>query len=57
MATMISPLDTSITESNPNPTAGADLSREELIMVVIPKRLDEFTCASCFLVHHRCRIA
>jgi hypothetical protein len=36
---------------------GADLSGEELTMVVIPKRADEFTCTSCFLVHHRSRIA
>ena len=36
---------------------GADLSGEELTMVVIPKRLDEFTCTSCFLVHHRSRLA
>ena len=35
---------------------GADLSGEELTMVVIPKRADEFTCTSCFLVHHRSRI-
>ncbi|HEY5878564.1 MAG TPA: DUF4193 domain-containing protein [Nakamurella sp.] len=36
---------------------GADLSGEELTMAVIPKRADEFTCTSCFLVHHRNRIA
>jgi hypothetical protein len=36
---------------------GADLSGEELTMVVIPKRVDEFTCTSCFLVQHRSRIA
>ena len=36
---------------------GADLSREELTMVVIPKQADEFTCTSCFLVHHRSRLA
>ena len=35
----------------------ADLSGEELTMPVIPKRADEFTCASCFLVQHRSRIA
>jgi Domain of unknown function (DUF4193) len=35
---------------------GADLSGEELTMVVIPKRADEFTCTSCFLVHHRSRL-
>ena len=36
---------------------GADLSGEELIMPVIPKQADEFTCASCFLVQHRSRIS
>jgi len=36
---------------------GADLSGEELIMPVIPKQADDFTCASCFLVQHRSRIA
>ena len=36
---------------------GADLSGEELTMLVIPKRADEFTCTSCFLVQHRSRIA
>jgi hypothetical protein len=24
---------------------------------VVPKQLDEFTCSSCFLVHHRSRLA
>lgn len=36
---------------------GADLSGEELTMVVIPKQADEFTCTSCFLVQHRSRLA
>jgi hypothetical protein len=36
---------------------GADLSGEELVMPVIPKRADEFTCGSCFLVQHRSRVA
>jgi Domain of unknown function (DUF4193) len=35
---------------------GADLSGEELIVKVIPKQADEFTCSSCFLVHHRSRL-
>ncbi|MBO9704987.1 MULTISPECIES: DUF4193 domain-containing protein [Arthrobacter] len=34
-----------------------DLSNEELTVVVIPERADEFTCASCFLVRHRSQIA
>ncbi|MGG5170649.1 DUF4193 domain-containing protein [Pseudarthrobacter sp. J1738] len=36
---------------------GADLSGEELTVVVIPERPDEFTCYSCFLVRHRSQIA
>ncbi len=32
---------------------GADLSDEELLVKVMPKQADEFTCTSCFLVHHR----
>jgi hypothetical protein len=39
---------------------GADLSNlseDELTMRVVPKQADEFTCSSCFLVHHRSRIA
>ena len=36
---------------------GADLSGEELTVKVIPKQADEFTCASCFLVQHRSRLA
>ncbi|PYC82769.1 dUTPase [Streptomyces tateyamensis] len=36
---------------------GADLSGEELTVRVLPKQQDEFTCASCFLVHHRSRLA
>ncbi len=36
---------------------GADLSDEEFVVRVIPKQADEFTCSSCFLVHHRSRLA
>lgn len=39
---------------------GADLSAlsgEELTVRVLPKQADEFTCSSCFLVHHRSRLA
>lgn len=37
---------------------GADLSGEELSVRVISKQADEFlTCSSCFLVHHRSRLA
>jgi hypothetical protein len=36
---------------------GADLSHEELTVAVIPQQVDEFTCASCFLVRHRSQLA
>lgn len=36
---------------------GADLSDEELVVQVVPKQADEFTCSSCFLVYHRSRLA
>jgi Domain of unknown function (DUF4193) len=36
---------------------GADLSHEELSVRVLPRQEDEFTCASCFLVHHRSQLA
>lgn len=36
---------------------GADLSGEELSVRVLPAQQDEFTCMSCFLVHHRSQLA
>src|SRR5271163_3281839 len=36
---------------------GADLSGEELSVRVIPQQADEFTCSSCFHVHHHSRRA
>ena len=39
---------------------GADLSGlsgEELTVRVLPRQADEFTCSSCFLLHHRSRLA
>ncbi len=36
---------------------GADLSGEELLVLVVPPQADEFTCSSCFLVRHRSQIA
>jgi Domain of unknown function (DUF4193) len=35
----------------------ADLTGEELTVKVLPKMDDEFTCSSCFLVHHQHRLA
>ena len=34
-----------------------DLSGEELNVTVVPKQADEFTCAECFLVQRRNRVA
>ena len=36
---------------------GADLSDEELTVVVVPMQADEFRCSRCFLVHHRSQLA
>lgn len=36
---------------------GADLSDEVLTTRVVPRQADEFTCAKCFLVHHRSQLA
>ncbi len=36
---------------------GADLSGEELTVIVVPEQSDEFTCYSCFLVRHRSQVA
>jgi hypothetical protein len=36
---------------------GADLSDEVLTSRVVPRQADEFTCAKCFLVHHRSQLA
>ena len=36
---------------------GADLSKEELTVTVVPPQDDEFTCGECFLVHHSSQIA
>jgi len=42
---------------DPYDLPGADLSGEELVVRVVPKQADEFTCSSCFLVYHRGRLA
>jgi hypothetical protein len=36
---------------------GADLSGEELLVRIVPIQADEFTCSSCFLVHHHSQLA
>ena len=35
----------------------SSMSGEELTVRVLPKQDDEFTCSSCFLVHHRSQLA
>jgi len=37
--------------------AGADGSVEDSVVLVLPRQDDEFTCTSCYLVHHRSRLA
>ena len=48
-------------EDSDNPSGfelpGAALSDLELDVVVLPPQQDEFTCMSCFLVHHRSQLA
>lgn len=36
---------------------GGEFIAEELTVEVIPQADDEFTCSSCFLVHHRSQLA
>jgi len=47
--------DTDAVDSYELPSA--ELSDEELMVRVVPKQPDEFTCSCCFLVHHRSRLA
>ncbi|MGF7236941.1 MAG: DUF4193 family protein [Frankia sp.] len=35
----------------------ADVRDEELAVRVMPRQSDEFTCTSCYLVHHRSQLA
>ena len=43
-------------DSEPLELPSADLSGEELIVQVVPRQDDEFTCSKCFLVLHRSRL-
>ena len=54
-APVIDPDEADVADSFELP--GADLSHEELLIQVVPVRPDEFTCMSCFLVHHRSQLA
>lgn len=55
--TQSSTIDVDDSDLEPVELPGADLSSEELTVRVLPKQSDEFTCARCFLVHHRSRLA
>ncbi|MGI5187228.1 DUF4193 domain-containing protein [Promicromonospora sp. CA-289599] len=52
---VLDPDETEVAEEFELP--GADLSGEELTIRVLPRQEDEFTCTSCFLVHHRSQLA
>ena len=54
-ASTVDVYETELAESLELP--GADLSNEELSVRVLPRQADEFTCSSCFLVHHRSQLA
>jgi hypothetical protein len=54
-STVVPDLDDEDLESFALPDA--DLSGEELTVRVIPEQPDEFTCSSCFLVHHVAQLA
>ncbi|MBT2587600.1 DUF4193 domain-containing protein [Arthrobacter sp. ISL-95] len=62
-ASRVNTAQTAVIDVEENDTAegidlpGADLSGEELTVVVVPEQSDEFTCGSCFLVRHRSQIA
>ena len=40
----------------PDPSSVA-VAADRLAVRVLPKQQDEFTCMSCFLVHHRSQLA
>jgi hypothetical protein len=37
--------------------ASSDALGEDIFVPIAPKRADEFTCSSCFLIHHMSRLA
>ena len=41
----------------PGCTGSVEEAHEELAVEVMPRQDDEFTCMSCFLVHHRSQLA
>jgi hypothetical protein len=43
-------------DQGPIEPPAADLSDEHLVVSVLPRQADEFTCTGCFLVQHRSRL-
>ncbi|HTY30941.1 DUF4193 family protein [Mycobacterium sp.] len=37
--------------------AGGDVIGEDIFVPIAPKQANEFTCSSCFLIHHMSRLA
>lgn len=50
-------LDEDPDTADPIELPGADLSGEVLQAPILPKQVDEFICARCFLVEHKSRLA
>ena len=48
-------VDLDESDHGPIELPGADVSDEQLVVRVLPRQADEFTCTSCFLVQHRSR--
>jgi hypothetical protein len=46
-----------VDEDEAEAAEGFELPGEELSVRVLPPQQDEFTCMSCFLVHHRSQLA
>jgi hypothetical protein len=53
--TAVDMVDLDEADHGPIELPGADLSDQELVVKVLPRQADEFTCTSCFLVQHRSR--
>jgi hypothetical protein len=54
--TAVSLVDLDEGDHEPIELPGADLSDEQLVVRVLPRQADEFTCTDCFLVQHRSRL-
>jgi len=54
--TAVGPVDLDEGDHGPIELPGADLSDEQLVVRVLSRQADEFTCTSCFPVHHRSRL-